>query len=247
MQLKRKLGFRLYKGFLKLFKKKSLFVDLGGEGEAPAGIMLCNHVSTKAPLSVELYMDKPTRMWGAYEMNRGVRATYKYQTKVYYHEKKGWPLGLARIYCLLASPLTTMFYKGLDLIETFRDVRFKNTVLQTYQTLQKNVNVVIFPEDSTNGYLDQLEGLHEGFLVALEYCYKKGIDAPVYLTYYCKQNGIHIIDKPVLYSELLKNYQTREGIIKVLLDRTNELGRMAMSMKRKDVAKQLKQQRKLAK
>jgi pyruvate formate lyase activating enzyme len=70
-------------------------------------------------------------------------------------------------------------------------VRFYKTISQTYETLKKGVNVVIFPEDSTNGYLDELEGFHDGFLVALEYCYKKGLDVPVYLTYFCKQNGIH--------------------------------------------------------
>lgn len=243
MQLKRKFGFRLYKGFLKLFKTKSLFVDLG-DGSCQAGIMLCNHVSTKAPLSVELFMDKPTRMWGAHEMNRGIIKTYKYQTRVYYHEKKGWPLFPTRIYCLLASPLTSLFYTGIDLIETFRDVRFYKTISQTYETLKKGVNVVIFPEDSTNGYLDELEGFHDGFLVALEYCYKKGLDVPVYLTYFCKQNGIHIIDKPVMYSELIKDGESREQIAKRLLDRTNELGRMARAMDRKTVKKQLKQKAK---
>ena len=43
---------------------------------------------------------------------------YKYQTRVYYHEKKHWNLHLARLFCLLASPLTNLFYKGLNLIST---------------------------------------------------------------------------------------------------------------------------------
>lgn len=243
MQLKRKFGFRLYKGFVKLFKKKSLFVDLG-DGSQPVGVMLCNHVSTKAPLSIELFLDRPTRMWGAHEMNRGIIETYKYQSKVYYHEKKGWPLGLARAFCLLASPLTSLFYTGIDLIETFRDVRFYKTVTQSYETLKKGVNVVIFPEDSTNGYLDELEGLHNGFVVMLESCYKKGLDVPVYATYFCKQNGIHIIDKPVLYSELIKDGATKDDIAKRLCERMNELGRMARAMDRKTVAKELKNQAK---
>lgn len=242
MQLKRSLGFRFYKGFLKLFKQKSLFVDLGDGSEQP-GVMLCNHVSTKAPLSIELFLDRPTRMWGAHEMNRGIIQTYKYQTKVYYHEKKGWPLWLARIFCLLASPLTSLFYTGINLIETFRDVRFHKTIRESIETLKKGVNVVIFPEDSTNGYLDELEGLHNGFLVMLEACYKRGMDIPVYATYFCKQNGIHMIDKPIMYSELIKDSATKNDIAKRLCDRMNELGRMARSMDRKTVKKELKAQK----
>ena len=56
----------------------------------------------------------------------------------------------------------------------------------------------------------------------------------------CKQNGIHIIDKPVMYSELIKDGESREQIAKRLLDRTNELGRMARAMDRKTVKKELK-------
>ena len=240
MRLKRSFPFRCYKKLISITKKKSLFVDLG-DGDQTAGVMLCNHVSTKAPLSVELFLDRPTRMWGASEMNRGVIETYKYQTRVYYHEKKGWPLFAARLFCLLASPLTSIFYKGINLIETYRDVRAFKTINESVETLKKDINVVIFPEDSTNGYLDELEGFHDGFLLLLEHCYKKGMDVPVYLTYYCKQNGIHIIDKSVMYSELIKNGETREQVSKRLLDRTNELGRMARAMDRKTVKKQLKE------
>ena len=244
MRLKRKFGFRCYRGFIRLFKTKSLFVDLG-DGRQDAGVMLCNHVSTKAPLSIELFLDRPTRMWGAHEMKRGVIETYKYQSKVYYHEKKHWPLFASRLFCLLASPLTSWFYTGINLIETFRDLRFHKTITQSYQTLKEGVNVVIFPEDSTNGYLDELEGLHNGFLVMLDYCYrKKGMDVPVYATYYCKQNGIHIIDKPIMYSELIADGSTKDQIARRLCDRMNELGRMARAMDRKTVKKQLKQSKK---
>ena len=48
-------------------------------------------------------------------------------------------------------------------------------------------NIVIFPEDSTNGYLENLEGFYNGFILLCEMCYKKGIDVPVYVTYFRKK------------------------------------------------------------
>ena len=223
---KKSILFRGYKGFIKLFKKKSKFVYLGEELSSGA-LVLCNHVNTSAPLSFELYLNKPTRMWGAHEMNNGLISTYKYQTRVFYHEKRGWNIHLARLYCLLASPLTTLFYKGLNLINSYRDARFKNTLKESLESIEDGYNVVLFPEDSTNGYLDTLESFHHGFLLFLEYAYKKGKDLPVYVSYFNKYNNVHIFDKPVYYSELIKDGATREEIAKCLCDRCNEIGKIS--------------------
>ena len=233
MVKKKSIWFKGYKGFIKLFKKKSKFVYLGEEIDKGA-LVLCNHVNTSAPLSFELYLDKPTRMWGAHEMNNGLISTYKYQTRVFYHEKRGWNIHLARLYCLLASPLTTFFYKGLNLINTYRDVRFKNTLKESLSAIEDGYNVVLFPEDSSNGYLDTLEGFHLGFVIFLEYAYKKGKDLPIYVTYYNKYNKVHIVDKPVYYSELIKNGESREEIAKKLCDRCNQIGVLSNDLSKID-------------
>ena len=124
----RKKWFRGLKKFMRLFIKPSKFVYLGGPIQ-DGSIVLSNHVGTTAPLAFELYGNLPFRFWGASEMNSGLIALYKYQTRVYYHEKKHWNLHLARLFCLLASPLTNMFYKGLRLISTYRDARFRKTLV----------------------------------------------------------------------------------------------------------------------
>ena len=112
---KRKWWFRFMKKLMLGRYKEPKFIYLG-ERFDKSSIILSNHEGTDAPMSWELYCDKPIRMWGASEMNSGVVQMYKYQTKVYYHEKKHWNLFLARVFCLLASPLTNLFYKGLNLI-----------------------------------------------------------------------------------------------------------------------------------
>lgn len=222
---KRKWWFRFMKKLMRGRYKKPRFIYLGEKFDK-SSIILSNHEGTDAPMSWELYCDKPIRMWGASEMNSGVVQMYKYQTRVYYHEKKHWNLFLARVFCLLASPLTNLFYKGLNLISTYRDGRFLKTLRESIAALQEGDNVIIYPEDSTNGYLAELEGFHQGFVALAALCEKKGMNTPIYVTYFRKSDLTYIIDAPVYYKDLAANGATKEEIAKKLLDRCNVLGKM---------------------
>ncbi|MBQ1280863.1 MAG: hypothetical protein IIY16_01285 [Oscillospiraceae bacterium] len=59
-----------------------------------------------------------------------------------------------------------------------------------------------------------------------EVAFRKGMDLPIYVTYFKKKELIYVIDAPIRYSELKKGGAGREEIAKRLLDRCNELGRM---------------------
>ena len=224
---KRKLSFRILKNLMKMRYKRPAFVYLG-EKFKNGSIILSNHEGTDAPMSLEIYNPHPTRMWGAHEMNSGLRAMYKYQTRVYYHEKKHWNLHLARVFCLLASPLTNLFYKGLNLISTYQDARLMKTIKESIDAIKMGESVVIYPEHSEKGYLPELEGFHYGFIILAEACLKRGIDVPVYVTYFRKTDKVYIIDKPVLYSEIAQG-RTKEEVANLLLNRCNELGKMEFS------------------
>ena len=220
-----KCWFRFMKRLMLGRYKKPNFVYLGEEiGEG--GIILSNHEGTDAPMSLEIYLDRPIRMWGAHEMNSGLVKMYKYQSRVYYHEKKHWNLHLARLFCLIATPLTNLFYKGLNLISTYRDVRFRKTLKESVEAIKEGYNIVIFPEDSAKGYLEELEGFFAGFVMLAEMCKKQGMDLPVYVTYFRKKDLTYIIDKPVLYSELCKDGTKKDDIARKLVERCNELGKM---------------------
>ncbi len=224
-----KWWFRGLKQLMKGRYKRPTFVYLGEEFGS-GGIILSNHEGTDAPMALEMYCDKPLRMWGAGEMNSGLIEMYKYQTRVYYHEKKHWNLHLARLFCLVASPLTNLFYKGLNLISTWHDGRFMTTIRESVAALKNGENIVIYPEDSTNGYLEELEGFHQGFTALAEVCKKKGMDVKIHVAYYRKKDLIYIVDKPVLYSELTKNGETKEEVCAKLLARCNELGQMRFDL-----------------
>ena len=224
-QPNRRLWFKAFKKLLVGRYKEPRFIYLG-EPLQNGSIIVSNHEGTDAPLSLELYCDQPLRMWGAAEMNSGLIPMYKYQTEVYYHEKKHWNIHAARAFCLVASPLTNIFYKGLNLISTYHDARFRKTLRESLAALKNGESIVIFPEDSKNGYLPELEGFFLGFIKLAEVAYRKGLDVPIYVTYFKRRELIYVIDAPVRYSELLAEGLSRDEIAKKLLDRCNALGRM---------------------
>jgi len=229
----RKPWFRVIKKIMRLFIKETEFVYLGEKITEPT-IVLSNHVGTAAPLAWELYGNLPFRFWGASEMNSGLISLYKYQTRVFYHEKKHWNLHLARLFCLIASPLTYMFYKGINLISTYSDIRFKHTITESIDTLDSGKSVIIFPEISDKGYLDVLEGFHQGFTVLGSILLRKGKDIPITVAYYKKSEKRYIVDKPVMLSEIFRNGASREEIAKQLCDRCNYLGQMDLNSREEE-------------
>ena len=122
--------------------KKEKPVRLRGRGFGiikEGSIILSNHVGKSAPLAIELYLNKPFRFWGTYEMNGGLVSVYKYLSDVFYPKKLHWNKFCAKIFCLIAAPLTNMFYRGLNLISTFTDGRFKKTITVIKKILRREV------------------------------------------------------------------------------------------------------------
>lgn len=222
---KRPWWFGVIKTLTKGRYKKPTFVYLG-EKPTNGSVILSNHEGTDAPMSLENWADFPIRFWGTVEMNSGLVRLYKYQTKVYYHEKKHWNLFLARLFCLLASPLTYLFYSGLNLISTYQNANLKKTMKESLDAIKNGDNIVIFPERSDEGYLAELKGFYAGFLVLAKVCYKNGIDVPVYVSYFKKDKRIYVFDKPIKYSELKEKYPTRDEAVSYLLNRCNALGKI---------------------
>ncbi len=225
VQYTRKKWFLWVQSIVKWFIKKPKFITLG-KPVCPGSIVLSNHEGTGAPLSMELYGKLPVRFWGAHEMNEGFKSAYWYMTNIYYHKKKHWNLWLARLFCLIATPLTRMFYIGLELIPTYPDIRLKNTLSKSLDALKKGHTVVIFPEDSDKGYLKELSRFHQGAMLLLEYCQRRGLDVPVYVAYYNKEKKQYVFDAPSSTSQLLALGLSREELAKKLCDRCNELGKL---------------------
>lgn len=163
-------------------------------------------------------------------MNTSFRMLYKHMTKDYYHEILGWNIHLARLFCLIASPLTYLFYKGLRLVSTYKDYRFRQSIDESIELIKKDKNIVIFPENSENGYLDELKEFYPGFVLFCETALRRGYDLPIYASYLRRKTNTFMFDKPIMFSELKKMHDNKYDMAKYLLDITIELGKMDLTL-----------------
>ena len=157
----------------------------------------------------------------------GFKDLYHYLSETYYYKKKKWNYVLAKVFSFIAAPFVYHYYRGLKLISIYDDYRFINTIKEAYTVLNVfKENIVIFPEDSSNGYFDKLTHFYSGFILICDYAYKKGLDLDIFVCYLNKKTKKYIIDKPIKYSSLLDKKLTREEIVDSLLNRCNELGNL---------------------
>lgn len=221
----RKGWFKVIKQLLHLIVKKPRFIYLG-EPAHSGGIILSNHEGPKSPVSLELYFPVPHRQWGAYEMNESLKSAYRYQSVIYFHQKKHWPLRLAQLFCLIATPVTYLYYKGIYLISSYPDIRFKRTLKEGVETLKAGHSVVIFPEVSDRGYFKELTGFYPGAVLFFQYCRRHGLNVPVHVAYLQRESRNFIFDAPTTVNELLDLGLNKTELAQKLCDRCNELGRM---------------------
>lgn len=221
----RKFWFSCLKGFLKIFVRRPKFVYLGEQLKNPS-IILSNHVGAKGPVKLELYLKTNFRFWGTYEMNSNLKSVYRYLSNIYFYKKKHMPKTLAKIIGFITCPFLKLFYSGLNLISTYPDVRFRKTLRESLQTINSSQNLIIFPEDSSNGYHDTLLSFYSGFVVFAEICLKQGLDLPIYVMYFKKKQNTFIVDKPIMYSYLAKTKLDKKEIAKLLCDKANSLSKI---------------------
>lgn len=111
----------------------------------------------------------------------------------------------------------------MKLISTYQDANFYTTVKESYAAIINDENVVIFPEKSPDGYVAELQGFYAGFIVFAQCCLRHGVDVPIFVSYYKKKEHVYVFDKPILFSQLKAQAQSRDEMVKFLLDKCNNL------------------------
>ena len=229
---KRKPFFSGVKKGLRLFIKKPRIVNLNENKELEDGsIYLCNHVGARGPLKLELYFPKDFRFWGTYEMCFGFKQTWSYLAYTYYHKKHHSPKWWARIQASYSIPFTKTFYKGMNLIPTYPDTRMKSTIETSAEILDKGRSIVIFPEDSSDGYKDVLTKYFAGFFVLAKYVlnkYKKNLK--IYNMYFRKKDNTIIIDKYKTAQELVDQKISNKDIAEQFRVRANEIANLELNL-----------------
>lgn len=233
----RGISFRFLVGVVGFFTPRTKFVYLGEKITEPS-ILLSNHAGVSAPFGFERFMKESLRMWGTYQMTKGYKSVKAYYTKIFLKQKHpNYSNFRCKLLGALLSPLATWYYSGNTVIPTYPDARLIETIHESSETLDKGMSIVIFPEDSSNGYFEQLKFVFGGFAVLCERLYKKGRDVPVACCYYHKKKRVCVVDNPIKYSVLRGATFDRDALAERMMKRINELAYVELPQSKKDKKK----------
>lgn len=235
MQFKRKPRthgkfFRFVLKTVRFFKRKHIIINENDSFENQA-IFISNHSGISGPMNLLLYFPAYFVPWGAHPMVGKYRERYRYMYYVFYQKKLKYSKFKSFILASFLSIFSKMVYKGMRLIPTYEDIRLHHTFRLSMQHLDFGEPILIFPEDSNDGYLDVLDRYNPGFVALSEFYYKRRqIDLPIYPIYFHKKGKAIKIGKPYYIQELLAEGKSREEILIFFRDLANEMGQQLQKM-----------------
>ncbi len=219
----RKPFFRFIKKIVRIFKRKPKVI-FTGEKPTKTSIYISNHSAASGPSTYELFFPYNLRMWGTYEMCGNFRMRWRYLNKIYFPRKKKRNKFASFLLATVLTPLMALFYKGMRIIPSYPDFRLSHTVETSIEELENGVNILIFPEDSSDGYHEILTEYYGGFwYLAKKYVEKTGNDIDIVNMYYHKKSNTVAVGEARSFSELSKRFPDRKNITEFFLDDTNRL------------------------
>lgn len=215
--------FNFFKKIIALFLRKPKLINFNDNLNSKS-ITVSNHFAKIGPFYLEMYYPLFTYKWGAGEMLGNFKSRFLYLRDVYYMRKLGHKKLLASIRAGFEAIFSPLIYKGVKVIGTYTDARFKSTISESIHVLNNNVGIMIYPEDSNQGYKDVLTDFFGGFIALSKIYYRKfNEDLPVYPTYVNYKKRIILIDKPLYVNELLNKGISEEEIRNIFKEKVNNL------------------------
>ncbi|MBE7084522.1 MAG: hypothetical protein E7368_00520 [Clostridiales bacterium] len=222
---KKHLLWKVLSVFIRIKAKRPEIINLAGEELEDKSIIVANHSAKSGPPAFDVYFPKKTAKWGAHEMLG------------YYSQRKAYLRDVLNIKKLKKKPglwnsfksavvglLNPIPYGGMWMVPTFPDGRLIKTLRYSTELLDKDIPIMVFPENSNDGYKTVLTEFFPGFIILAEKYYRaNGIDLPIYPTYYHLKKRIMVIGKPMYVQDMVKEGLTREEIAKRYLDAVNNL------------------------
>lgn len=186
-------------------------------------IYFANHSGAAGPLTLSVYFPKYLVPWGAYPMTGHYFTRWKYLYFTFYQQKLGYKKFRSFILATLFGIISKTLYKGVQLIPTYPDVRLRKTISMSIEHLSVNNSLLIFPEDSREGYLEQIDAFHSGMVYLAQTYYKKmKMQIPLIPLYYHKTKQQIITGKAIFLSDFPEGMK-RDEIAEKLRLTLNEL------------------------
>lgn len=208
---------------MRMFFKKPKILSLSGELNDRA-VFVANHAAMFGPVVYNLYLPAQFAQWGAWPMLGTWKQRYHYLRDVYFIQKRHKNKFAATLLALFEAGFSPMFYKGLRVLPSYNDQRFLITLRKSMQVLDSGKGVIIFPENSDDGYHETLTEFYAGFVELAKYYRKrKGEDVPIYPVYYHAKLKKIVIGFPSYYSEYEAKGMDRKQIANEFCRQVNEL------------------------
>ena len=218
---KRQPVFALFKLIIRPFVRRPRVVALG-EKLQDGCMYIANHANKMGPMIYSMFLPVYHVKWGASQMLGSYKERFYYLRDVLYIQKNGSPHALASFRAFFEAFFSAFVYKGMKMLPTYPDGRLARTVKKTAELLAQDIAVMIFPEDSKNGYEEQPQSFFPGFVLAAKtYAKQQGRDIPMRPVYYHKRKRLIVVGEAVTLSSLPS--QKKEDVAEELRLRVNGL------------------------
>lgn len=213
-----------YKAFTSIFKiflHKPKITNLNDTLPEDA-LIVAPHMGKWGPYYLSIYFPKKFAIIGAYPMLGSYKERFHYLREVLYMQKCHRGKIFSTIKASFEAIFSIYIYKGMHIIPSYNDIRFMNTINYTQKTMDNGLPVMIFPENSDEGY-QRVEGkLHEGYLaLARALTKRRNKETLIYPMYEHVKRREIVIGKPFTLSEF--KTKSDEEILKITADKINEL------------------------
>lgn len=215
--------FRFLSRIIKIFLKKPNIIDFN-EDLPQKALFVGNHAKIEGPLYLTLFFPYACVPWGTYEMTCSYKERYRYLYHVIYRKKLRRGRFISWIFSAFFASVSTFLYRNVNLIPTYPDIRLRHTFKQSRDILNNNQALLIFPEDSEEGYHEIMSSYYRGFLAMHRYYERKEHeDLPIVPYYFDQRSKTILIGQPLYYQTLKSLYENESAMLKLIVNYTNAL------------------------
>jgi len=186
---------RFVKSVIRTFRKAPDIIS-SKEPLPNTAIFIANHCGAAGPISLNIYFPKILVPWGAHQMMENYSSRWSYLYQTFYRKKLKYSKLCSFILATLFGLISKILYNGVHLVATYPDIRVRETIENSLEHLRHQNSIVIFPEDSSGGYKDEIRSFHSGFVyLAYQFFKKTGTHIPIIPLYYHRKYGQILIGK----------------------------------------------------
>lgn len=221
---KESLAFRSLRGFLRKVKRHPRINDHNTDDIKGPAIFIANHSGASGPMDLATFFPYVFVPWGAHEMRGNYKARWNYSYHIFYRQKLKYSKFKSFILATLLSMINPFLYRNMRLIPTYPDIRFTKSIRESVTFIEEGTPILVFPEDSSDGYDEYIKKFNGGVVVLADYLYKhRRINIPIYPIYYSKSDGVIEIGKPQYYGRFVARGYSKEEIAESLRMLVNNL------------------------